>query len=242
MICYLGKSSVLYIPSNLFFCRTPILHRILFDGVKGGKKSLSESKQRGLITVLCKVAAIRNQNLNAYQKLTGMCLRTSGTSKNTITKLNKLYECVSYNTLTSMLDNCKESSSELMKQWATSPVTHAGDNLDIRSKARFEADGVSSHDIHLYTNMVYKARISTEELSCDSPAVDINNVDYSKCILNGDEQNKLVEIMEYSATCSLKRHLGGTFEIKEPYNEFAEEMAIKTEKVYFLIKFCDVET
>ena len=175
----------------------PVFYQLLFSCVKGSSKQMSDSKKRGLISVMCKIMNIRNQNLNAYQKVNGLSLLTSGTSKRAIGRLSQLYDTVSYSTLSGILDICAEKSKRLMAEWAAETVIQAGDNLDIRSQARFENEGVSFHDIHLYNNLLYKSRIPVHHLSDDIPDVCLDDVDYGSFILNEEEDKKLVDMMTY---------------------------------------------
>ena len=107
---------------------------------------------------------IPNQDLNAYQKQFGLYLRTSGTSKDCIQHISKLYDSVCYETQTSISDKYNKNTDTALSQWREDQVVHAGDNLDIRSSARFEGGGSSGHDLHLYTNMLYKAGIDVQDV------------------------------------------------------------------------------
>lgn len=113
---------------------------------------------------MCKIANIFNVRPNAYHKLMGLWLKTSGTSKKQLTN-SQLQDSVAYSTLTVILAKYGSESQRLMSQWAGEDVLQCGDNLDIRSRVRFEGAGSGYHDIHLYNNMVYKSRVSVAELN-----------------------------------------------------------------------------
>ena len=214
-----------------------MLHRVLHSSVKGQSKQISDQKSRGLVSAMCKIVNIRNCNLNAYQKLVGLCLRTSGTSKKTISKLSKLYDTVSYTTLTSLLDTCAEKSRAKMGEWAGEEVVHCGDNLDIRSKVRFEVDGVSCHDVHLYNNMVYKSRVPVSHLSDEIPIVDLQQIDYSVFLLSSSEEEEILNLFKYHIMNSWNTMLGGNLKVDEPFNKYSSEMKNKSEKVCSLCSF-----
>ena len=180
---------------------------------------------------MCKIAHIYNAYLNAYQKLFGLSLRTSGTSKRSINKYSQLYDSVCYNTLTSLLDNFGEQSKILMANWANETVIHVGDNLDIRAQVRYEGQGVSYHELHLYNNMVYKSRIDVNELSDDLPEVQLDEIDYSQFILNADEEREMLSLMKYHILSNWKTHIDQSLKPIEPFVKHASAMASKTEKV-----------
>ena len=171
------------------------------------------------------------QELNAYQKLHGLCLRTSGTSKKTINKLSELHDCVSYTTLTNILNSYSEESKKLMAQWSDTPIVHCGDNLDVRSRARFEGGKVSYHDIHMYNNIVFKARVPVQDLSDDIPTVDVSKIDYNQFLLDKSEQQSLLDLMKSQIKESWRAHISDTVTVSFPANKYAAEMKLKTEKV-----------
>ena len=177
------------------------------------------------------MANIHNQDLNAYQKQFGLYLRTSGTSKDCIQHISKLYDSVCYETQTSILDKYSKNIDTALSQWREDQVVHAGDNLDIRSSARFEGGGSSGHDLHLYTNMLYKARIDVSSLDDSTPIVRWDDIDYSKFILNHAEESMLMNVMSYLVKTSWKTYIDPTLRPDAPLNKYASEMATKTEKV-----------
>ena len=151
--------------------RTPTLFEVINKSVQGKKKKFTQAK----------LEYIRNQNLNAYQKINGLMLYTSKATKTRIVKYSKLYDSVSYTTIRNMLKLASQKSKDLMKLWKNTPVVHCGDNLDIRTKARLEHDGVSYHEAHLYNNIVYKCRIPTDHLDDTVPEPILpDDVDYNQ--------------------------------------------------------------
>ena len=215
-----------------YFCRTPVLYKVATESL-ATKKQTNKAKEIAITTVLCKMANIRNCELNAYQKMYGFCLRSSGTCKRTINKLSKLCDSVSYNSLTNILDAFSSEARENISKWANDTVVHAGDNLDIRSKVRFESCGLSYHDVHLYNNMLYKARISVQHLSDEpKPPFDVATTDYSQFLPNRDEQQAMLTLMEYQILCVWKELDPGMEDvaIQEPVNAWSAEMKTKTEK------------
>ena len=215
------------------YSRTSVLYRIITQSL-AEKKRLTMEKEIAITTVLCKIANIRNCNLNAYQKMYDFCLRSSSTCKRTINKLSKLYDSVSYSTLTNLLDEFSNEARDNISKWADETTIHAGDNLDIRSKVRFESSGLSYHDVHLYYNMLYKARICVDHLSDEpKPSFDVATTDYSQFLPSKDEQETLLKLMEYQIL-SVWKEVDPAMEdvvIEEPFNEWNAEMKSKTEKV-----------
>lgn len=215
-----------------------MLYKILINGVSRNNKQLSTEKTKALVTVLSKIANIYCLPLNAYQKIIGLCLRTLGTSKRTINKLSRLYESVSYNTLTNLLDKYSKDGKNNIKNLADDVVIHAGDNLDVRSKVRFECSGLSYHDIHLYNNMVYKTRIQVESLSNDLPPdFQTKDIDFAQFLLSSDEEAELLNLVVYNIMMSWKGSLSATKCNKVPKLKvkYSKEMASKTESVSFII-------
>ena len=107
------------------FYRTPVLARLLKECSKKKDKNLSKEKEIAVTTVLCKLVNIYNVELNAHQKLFGLLLRTSGTSKRAINKLCKMYDSVSYSTLTKILDNFAQRAQSNGVRWNNQVVIHA---------------------------------------------------------------------------------------------------------------------
>ena len=220
-----------------FDYRTPTLFEVINKSVQGKKKKLTQAKQTGLLTVLNKLVYIRNQNLNAYQKINGLMLYTSKATKTSIVKYSKLYDSVSYTTIRSMLKLASQKSKDLMKLWKNTPVVHCGDNLDIRTKARLEHDGVSYHEAHLYNNIVYKCRIPTDHLDDTVPEPILpDDVDYNQFLLNGAEQQHLQNILTYHVRKSWEKTLVLKHQIPELENKYSQQMTSKTEKVREKIK------
>ena len=211
-------------------CRTPTLYKLLKKSLVQ-RHGLPQRKKAAVVTVLCKICNIYSVNLNAYQKFFGLCLRTSGTSKKTIHKLSQLYDSVCYTTLTNILNDYSNESKDLMRKWANTPVLHCGDNLDIRSRARFEGGGVSYHDIHLYNNMLFKSRIPIDNLSDVIPAVDLPDINYNQFILSEEEEQSLSQLMKSVTKETWQSHISNSISVTYPPNKYASQMKLKTEKV-----------
>lgn len=124
-----------------------------------------------------------------------------------------------------------------MGEWAGEEVVHCGDNLDIRSKVRFEVDGVSCHDVHLYNNMVYKSRVPVSHLSDEIPIVDLQQIDYSVFLLSSSEEEEILNLFKYHIMNSWNTMLGGNLKVDEPFNKYSSEMKNKSEKVCSLCSF-----
>ena len=214
--------------------RTPILYKLMTEGVRRQKKQLSAQKSTGIITVLCKIANIYNPNLSAYQKLFGLNLRTSGTTKRAINKACQLYDSVSYSTLTTILDDFAFESRDMMKSWVGETTIHCGDNLDIQASKRHECGGSSYHDVHLYNNLIYKSRLNVDHLSDIGPTVNLgddNDIDYSKFLLNKDEEMTLLNHMAYHIKCSWNTLIFESSSPEKPPHRYPKEAKQKTEKV-----------
>ena len=215
---------------HAFIYWTSTLYKVLTQ-LAVNRHGLPQRKKAAIVSTLCKLSNIYNVELNAYQKLHGLCLRTSGTSKKAINKLSQLYDSVCYTTLTNIMNDYSKESKALMAEWAAAPVIHCGDNLDIRSHARYEGRGVSSHDIHLYNNIIFKCRVPVDHLSDVTPSVDLSNIDYGQFILNGEEEQSLAELVKSVVKESWQSHLSNTVKVAYPPNKYATEMKCKTEKV-----------
>lgn len=109
------------------FCRTPTLYRLINDLTLTDKNRV-KSKTPAVISLLCKLANIHNQQLNAYQKMVGFMLRTSGTSKDTINKLSALHDTVSYSTITTLIDGYAEECRRSIAEWADETVVQVNEN------------------------------------------------------------------------------------------------------------------
>lgn len=83
--------------------------------------------------------------------------------------MSRLYDSVSYGTLTAMLNKYAESVDNIVSQWGqTVGICHAGDNVDIRSSRRHEsAQNGSSYDLHLYNNVLFRPRTGIDYASLD---------------------------------------------------------------------------
>lgn len=231
-LCRFNKLKAFAYTQYLF--RTPVLHRILREVVTSKRKNrdkLSKAKEVALLTVLCKLAHICNQNLNAYQKLYGLTLRTSGLTKRCINRSSQLYDTVSYTTLTNILDKYANETAEILKTWKTFTVIHCGDNLDIRTSQRYESAGSSHHEVHLYNNMIYKSRIDVEDLSTSKPQIKLEDVDYGKFLLNHLEESQLLQHMMFHIETSWKEVANIPLAPSKPSIKYPDECKEKTQKV-----------
>ena len=201
------------------------------------KEMLPEEKKIAVVTVICKIINIFNQKMNALQKITGLRLRQGGCSKRVINEFNKTFDSVSYPTILSILDKYSKDADVDIAKWQHEDVIHVGDNVDVRKSARHELGGVSHHDIHMYNNMLYKARINTSSLSDVPPALPSHaeEVDLTQFIPNAEEQLQLIARLSslvgktwgfISALSSQVEHLNSL-----PQSKYSAEMAQKSEKV-----------
>lgn len=228
---------------SVFYCivvihyRTPTLARVITESVEKNDQPASASKKTAVTTVLCKLACIYNMNLNAYQKQVGLTLRSSRLTKTSINRFSRLYDSVSYKTMTKMLRQYSKDTNELMKEWEKEEVIHCGDNLDIRSTVRFEGDSKSYHDLHMYNNMVYKSPIPTTNLSDDIPTVDVGDIDYSQFLLTVDEEDRLMKAMSFSVLNSWRNNVEmcTNINVTPPPNKYGDLMVLKTQKVAFIV-------
>ena len=184
------------------------MYNLLNEVCKNNEGKLCDEKHTAIVTMLCKVANIKCVQLNACQKLCGLLLRTSSTTTNTINKLSKLYDAVANKTLTKLLDQYSDETKEEIRKCAGENVIHAGDILDKRSKARYEVSGVSYHDVHLYNNMLYKARIPMDGLSDVKPTPPTpSEVDYRTFILSQAEEEKLLDLFQFAVLSAWQNHV-----------------------------------
>lgn len=217
---------------NICLTRTPALYRIITQAVINEEHPGKKDKRVPLTTVYCKIANIRNQNLNAYQKLTGLDLRASSTTKSMIQRASKMHDSVSYSTLTKILDEYATETKKMIASWKDEVTIHCGDNLDVRTQKRYEGGGTSVHELHLYNNMLYKARTCVEDLSDIKPdPIDITTVDYSQFLLSKSEENHLLDHMNFHIRNVWKEHLSPSVVAPVPLHSNSEYSNKKTEKV-----------
>ena len=198
---------------------------------------VSDSKQKAMLTVICKIANIYNQTLNALQKLYGLQLRQGGCSKAAVETFNKLHDCVSYPTTLANLDQFAKEADDALRSFTDCEVTQVGDNIDIRIKVRHELSGVSYRDLHLYNNMMYKTRIPTQHLS-DVPPVppdSISCLDFGKFLPSLQDQQQLINrlvplVAEVWSNVEVISKLASDLSVIPPH-EFSAEMKLKSEKV-----------
>lgn len=191
--CQLGTLHV------IILFRLPTLTDILMQSVLRDTDSEENSKQKkiGLLTVICKTLYIYNRNLSGYAKITGLRLRQAGCSKEALTVSNKLYDCVSYITINRVLDTFSAQADEKIAELANGTVIHCGDNVDKSQKSRHELTGRSRHDLHMYNNMIYQARIDVSSFSDAVPPHptlnDIEEVDLKKFFPSMRDQDNLID-------------------------------------------------
>lgn len=161
----------------------------------------------------------------------GLVLRSSHTTKRVINKLCKLYDSVSYQLIKNILKEYAKENGTLMKEWADQEVVQCGDNLDVRSSVRFEGNGQSYHDIHMYNNIIYKSPIPTSELSDDIPEVDISQISYDQFLFNTEEEEEFLGALRYVVMESWQGHVQKSILPTPPANKYAELMNSRTEKV-----------
>lgn len=189
--------------------------------------------------MLLKYCNIYNDKLNAYQKLCGIRLLRGGVTKRLLNEFNATYDTVNYKTVNVILDRFASQASAELEKWKGLDVVHCGDNVDVRKKARYELAGKSGHDIHMYNNMLYKARTPTSNLS-DIPPVPpaIRDVDYTKFIPDELEKQQLLDALSpiiaqsWCAIDDLKSH-AEPLTVISPH-AYSAEMKQKTEKVSFV--------
>ena len=207
------------------------------DCLRKDSQPIPQDKRVAMLTVICKIANIHNQTLNALQKIYGLQLRQVGCSKTGIETFNRLHDCVSYPTILSTLDAFAKETDDHLRNFSNSEVTHVGDNVDVRLKVRHELDSRSYHDLHMYNNMLYKARIQTDHLEDTPPAVptNANSVDYSKFIPSQDDQTHLLSRLEpliakvWSHVNAINKHASDLSVI--PPHQYSAEMRCRSEKV-----------
>ena len=217
-----------------FHFRTPALHFILTTAlIKKGK--LNQEKATSIISVISKIAHISCLHLSAYAKMVGLSLRTSGTTKSQINRMSKLYDCVSYTRTTKILDDCAGESKSLIEAWKGIPVTHCGDNLDVRAKVRHEAGGISGFDCHMYNNMIYKLRFPVMHLSPALPYVPRkDDLDYSQFLLSDSEEEQFKNLMASQILASWRQNDLTTATPSYPPNKYSSEMSSKSQKLSIL--------
>lgn len=213
------------------FCRTPTLSRVLYESVNRKKTTLPEHKRTAVTTVLCKYSNIYCQYLNSYQKQLGLMLRSSNATKQTINKLCKLYDCISYQQISKILNGYSKETDSLMEKWGDEEVMQCGDNLDVRSNVRYEGDGKSYHDIHMYNHIIYKSPIPTTDLSDEIPEVDLSTISYDQFLLSTEEEDSFLGALKFVVVDSWHRNVAETAHPIPPANKYSELMKCKTEKV-----------
>ena len=118
-----------------------------------------------------------------------------------------------------------------MRKWTTTPVIHCGDNLDIRSWARFEGGSASYHDIHLYNDMIFKSRIPIDNLSDVYPAVNLCDISFDQFRLNEEEEQSLSQLMKSLIKETRQSHRSNSVSATYPPNKYSSQMKLKSEKV-----------
>ena len=103
---------VVILPCASLFVRTPTLLKLLKDSLskKSRKRKFSKQKHLGLVTVICKILNIYNQNLNGLSKINGLRMSRAGMTKRSIREFNQTYDTVSYQTINRVLDSFAKKS------------------------------------------------------------------------------------------------------------------------------------
>lgn len=221
--------------------RTPILLRLLNDSVTKKytspklKLKTTAKKRNGVIHVVAKILHIYNRELNGVAKINGLCMLRSGMTKRSIKRFNETYDCVSYQTLTRLLDSFKEESIARVAKWTNEETSHCGDNVDKRVKSRHETSSKSSLDLHMYNNLLYRSRIQVGHLSDIPPTQpdQVTDTDLSQFLPNTIEQEALKERVrsEISKSWSLMKELKDLCKGEDIAHDYTPEMCTKTEKV-----------
>ena len=86
---------------------------ILEKKKKKKRDVITSHKKTAMLTLLCKLSIIYNQNLGAYQKQVGFLLRTSRATKKTINNLSRLHDTVAYSTLTKIMKKFSERNAKI---------------------------------------------------------------------------------------------------------------------------------
>lgn len=190
------------------------------------KKKVTEKKRIGVLTVICKLLFIYNQNLNAYAKITGIRLIQSGLTKRMIEELSLTYDSVTYKTIQTIFERFAAESETRVNAWSQE-VIHCGDNLDIRKAVRHELAGRSGHELHLYNNMLFKHRVDVSNLSDEPPTPPHSDkVDFSLFLPCVKEQTDLKEHLQATINLVVSPSAAST-----STHTYSAEMKQKTHKV-----------
>lgn len=185
---------------------------------------------------MAKIANIFNRNLNGLAKVHGLAMSRAGMTKRCMKQFNQTYDTVSYQSINRLLDEYGKASLDRVAEWEGQDVSHCGDNVDKRVKARHEMAGHSSLDLHMYNNLLYQPRIDTSNLSDEPPTVpDVKDIDLAQFILDSNEQANLKDYaqrMIARSWCSIDhlKSIVSSYSEEIPH-EFTPEMSKKTVKV-----------
>ena len=213
-----------------------MLYKLLTESLKRTKE-LSKQKRFGLLTGLCKILNIYNDKLNAYAKINGLRLKRAGVTKRMLRELNLTFDSVSYPTILRLLDRYSDEAMQRINNWQGENLHHCGDNVDVLLKARYELQGKSTTDLHMYNNMLYRPRINLDHLSDVPPTVpELQAIPLSQFILNSAEQRLLLENLEHQVAMTW----GKMDKLSDPLRDLAvdkthlysQEMKCVTEKVW----------
>lgn len=167
------------------------------QGSSRNKPATLERQRKGVVSALCKLTYLRNQDMNAMQKIAGLRMKLKGLNSRAITKFNYSYDSVAYATINRLQDKLSDQLDERLNLWQDSHVTHVGDNLDIRVKKRHEAANVSSYDFHLYNHVLVKSRIDVSDLDDTRPEVNVKDIDYSMFLPSKSDEDVLLTNIEH---------------------------------------------
>lgn len=204
-----------------------MIYALFNNNIKRKGQVASERKKTGVLTVICKLLFIYNQNLNAYAKVSGIRLLNSGVTKRMLQQLSQTYDSVTYNTTQSLFQRFAEEAELRVNVW-NKDVVHCGDNVDIRKTARHALAGKStcSYDFHTYNNMLFKLRVDISSLSDPPPTPpDAQTVDYGKFLPSVEDQSTIKELLTQTVNSIIS-------DTPSPpqFHEYSPEM-LKTEKV-----------
>ena len=162
-----------------------------------GDERTKTDKVPALITATSKLLNIRCQKLNAIAKINGLCLKHHGVPKAAINIMSKLYDSVSYTSITHLQDKYAEETVDILKSWTGPGITHVGDNVDIRSRRRHETADGSTYDLHFYNNVIFKPRLDYSSFADIPPQLpDEWNVSHLELLLPSTvDEEKLFQFL-----------------------------------------------
>ena len=189
-----------------------------------------------LVSATAKLLFTKSQKMNALAKVNGIRLRLAGVPKSVVNILNHTADCVSYDTITKLLDSYADQSTEVAKQWQNLSVVHAGDNVDVRSHRRHESSSKSSMDMHFYNSITFKSRVNFSFLSDIPPVIPQQfTMDHLRSLLPASSDYELLIQQLSSIVAEEWSSVDSEFSkyIVTPQHQFSEETSTKSEMVSF---------